>query len=85
MSMQIIVENLLKKINETINFGILKESVDNIIDDCKKLDIYNSNQYFYDIVSNLEHKIKTTMYSLHDIYILEDIHHIKNFLNYKYK
>lgn len=70
---------ILKNIDEMIEFGILKENVDNLVEICKNLHIYNTNQYFYNLVSNLEEKITSRAYSLDDVYILEDLVFLKTF------
>jgi hypothetical protein len=73
------MKNILKSIDEMIEFGILKENVDNLVEICKNLQVYNTNQYFYNLISNLEEKITSRAYSLDDVYILEDLVFLKTF------
>ena len=52
--------------------------IDLIIDDCCKLNTTLANQYFYELISNLQ---SNDMYLNDDIYILEEILKIRKFLN----
>jgi hypothetical protein len=73
------IKSILKNIDEMIEFGIFKENIDNLVHACKNLHVYNTNQYFYNLISNLEEKITSRAYSLNDIYILEDLVFLKTF------
>jgi hypothetical protein len=79
MEMEMEMEMILKKIDEMIEFGIFKENIDNLIQVCKKLNVYNTNQYFYNLISNLEDKVTSNAYVINDIYILEDLDFLKTF------
>lgn len=58
-----------------------KCEIEDIINQCKSLEENHKNQYFFDIVSNLEYK---TLYIVDDdIYILNDLEKIKLFLKYR--
>ena len=70
---------ILNKIDEIREFGIFKENIDNLLQVCKNLNIYNTNQYFYNLISNLEEKITSSVYLIDDIYILEDLDLLKTF------
>lgn len=84
MLMQMQMKIILKNINEMIEFGILKENIDNLVEISKNLHIYNTNQYFYNLISNLEEKVTSNVYSLDDIYILEDLVFLKTFFKNNY-
>lgn len=72
-------KHILDKIQDVYLFGTSKEDVDYIINICKLLTENYKNQYFFNIVSDLEDKI---IYSSSDIYALNDIDKIKNFITY---
>ena len=61
-------------------FLLNKCDLEYIINQCKSLEENSKNQYFFDIVSNLEYK---TLYIVDDIYILNDLEKIKLFLKYR--
>jgi len=69
---------ILHKISDIIYFGTFKEDIDLVIDDCCKLNTILVNQYFYDLISNLQ---SNDMYLNDDIYILEEILKIRKFIN----
>ena len=69
---------ILRKISDIIYFGTFKDDIDLIIDDCCKLNTTLANQYFYELISNLQ---SNDMYLNDDIYILEEILKIRKFLN----
>lgn len=71
-------DNVLKKIDESISFGICQEDINVIVENCRRINDKNPNQYFDNIISDLESKF---VYSLDDIYIIEDLSKIKRFLN----
>jgi hypothetical protein len=70
---------IVNKIDEIREFGIFEENIDNLLQVCKNLNIYNTNQYFYNLISNLEEKITSSAYLIDDIYILEDLDLLKTF------
>jgi hypothetical protein len=69
---------ILRKISDIVYFGTFKEDIDLVIGDCCKLNTTLSNQYFYDLISNLQ---SNDTYLNDDIYILEEILKIRKFLN----
>ena len=75
------IPTILYKINEIINFGIFKENVENLIEICKKLDIYRTNQYFYNIISDIDQKTMYEYLLIDDIYVIENLNILKSFLN----
>jgi hypothetical protein len=74
---EICKKHILDKIQDVYLFGTSKEDIDYIINICKLLTENYKNQYFFDIISDLENKI---IYSSSDIYALNDIDKIKNFI-----
>jgi hypothetical protein len=72
-------KSILNKIQEVYIFGTLQEDINYILNYCKLLTENSSNQYFFDIVSDLEEKI---VHSPQDIYVLNDIDKIKDFVQY---
>jgi hypothetical protein len=69
---------ILRQINDIICFGTFKEDIDLLIDDCSNLNKTLVNQYFYDLISNLQ---SNDTYLNDDIYILEELVKIRKFLN----
>jgi hypothetical protein len=67
--------NILNLIREIVLFGVFEYEITKLIDLCKNLFI--DNQYFKNIIDNLESR---PIYSIDDIYILEDVHKIQKFL-----
>lgn len=72
-------QNILNKIEDIYIFGTSKEDVDYIIKFCKLLTENYKNQYFFNIISDLEQKF---IYSSSDIYILNDLDKIKDFIKF---
>lgn len=72
------VKYVLNKIAESMSFGIFKEEIDVIIQDCKKINKKDQNQYFNNIISDLETKF---IYSIDDIYVIEDLVKIRSYLS----
>jgi|694.fasta_scaffold00515_45 hypothetical protein len=72
-------KHILNKIEDIYIFGTSKEDVDYIIKFCKLLTENYKNQYFFNIISDLEQKF---IYSSSDIYALNDLDKIKNFIKY---
>lgn len=72
------VKYVLNKIAESMSFGIFKEEIDVIIQDCKKINKKDKNQYFNNIISDLETKF---IYSIDDIYVIEDLVKIRSYLS----
>lgn len=62
-----------------INNVIDKTDVEYIIEECKRLEENSRNQYFYDIVSDLEYKRNSIV---DDLYIIDDLEKIKSFLKH---
>jgi hypothetical protein len=75
------IPTILYKINEIINFGIFKENIENLIEICKKLDLYRTNQYFYNIISDIDQKTMYEYLLIDDIYVIENLNILKSFLN----
>lgn len=69
--------NIVKKIDEIISFGISKEDIDIIIEKCRSFNSKKPNQFLENVISDLESKF---VYSLDDVYIIEDLSKIKRFL-----
>lgn len=67
--------NALNLISEIISFGIFENEISKLIEICNSL--YIQNEYFINTIDNLESK---PIYSIDDIYIMEDIYKIRNFL-----
>ena len=77
--MKDIVKNILKNINEIYtNFNY--NEINEIIEKCKVLDCELDNEYFTNLLADLEDKIKLKNYSENDIYIQQDFDKIKSFL-----
>lgn len=72
-------KRILNKIEDVYIFGTSKEDINYILNFCKLLTENYKNQYFFNIVSDLEQKF---IYSLTDIYALNDIDKIKDFIKY---
>jgi hypothetical protein len=72
------VKYVLNKIAESMSFGIFKEEIDVIIQDCKKINKKDKNQYFNNIISDLETRF---IYSIDDIYVIEDLVKIRSYLS----
>ena len=70
-----LIINKIKYINDVID----KQDIDYIIDECKGLEENYKNQYFCDIISELEYK---NISIIDDIYIFDDLEKIKLFLKY---
>ena len=68
----------MKKINDIKMFGIFEEDLCDLIECCKKLNRHLGNQFFSNIISDLETR---KIFSLNDIYILEDLENIAQFVN----
>lgn len=67
--------NALNLITEIISFGIFEYDISKLIEICNSL--YIKNDYFINTIDNLESR---PIYSCNDIYILEDVYKIRNFL-----
>jgi hypothetical protein len=67
--------NALNLISEIISFGIFENEILKLVEICNSL--YIENDYFKNMIHNLE---STPIYYIDDIYILEDIYKIRNFL-----
>jgi hypothetical protein len=67
--------NALNLITEIISFGVFEYEISKLIEICNSL--YIQNEYFINTIDNLESR---PIYSVDDIYILEDIYKIRNFL-----
>ena len=70
---------ILNRIEDVYSFGTSKEDIDYIINFCKLLTENYNNQYFFNVVSDLEEK---HIYSEKDIYALNDLDKIKDFIKY---
>lgn len=77
---QISIPVILSKINDLVYYGIVKENIQHLLDICKSLDLYNKNQYFYNIISDLDQKTILDNFSFDDLYIVEDLNMLKLFL-----
>lgn len=58
-------------------FGVYKDDVEKLINYCYQLNKYIDNDYFKEILFDLDDKINTTM---DEFYILEDIDKIRQFI-----
>ena len=75
--MKDIIKSILKDIDEMYtNFNYVE--INEIIEKCKLVDYKLDNQYFSNLVSDLEDKI--VIFAENDIYIQEDFDKIKSFL-----
>jgi len=79
LNQEIYKKHILNKIEDVYVFGTSKEDVDYIIKFCKLLTENYKNQYFFNIISDLEQKF---IHSSTDIYVLNDLDKIKNFIKY---
>jgi hypothetical protein len=69
--------SIVDKINELKLFGVTQEDIYKLTDKCKSLNSRLHNQFFSNMICDLETR---RIYCLYDIYVLEDLDKIKKFV-----
>ena len=64
--------------SQCLTFGVYKEDIVQIVETCKRIPDYMTNQYFYDLVSNLEYRTNQSVFDY--VYVLDDMEKIKKYI-----